>query len=438
MKIEKKTLTRIFVGVAFCIILYWILNETERVKNVIAVISGILSPFAIGAALAFILNVPMRFFEKKLNFMDNVGMRRTIALVITFAAIILVLVLVFNLLIPQITLTVQALVPKIVNFAKVVETNIMAFLQDNPDLKQWIFGSGALKELNLSSVIQQAVTMITNSVTTIAGGVVSAVGSISGALVDAVLGIVFGIYCLFRKEILARQGRRILYSFVPEGIADNIVRILRLTNLTFSNFISGQCLEAVILGGLFAFAMAIFRMPYIPLISVLIAITALIPIVGAFVGCILGAFFILVDSPILAVWFVVMFLVIQQFEGNLIYPRVVGTSIGLPGMWVLMAVAVGGDMMGITGMLIMIPLASVIYTLAREVTDYMLEKKNIPIEKLQDHPNEIPQGFKEKREHSKMMSNIKILNIPAFIRKHPVKPAVKNQDEQSERTEETK
>ena len=174
------------------------------------------------------------------------------------------------------------------------------------------------------------------------------------------------------------------------------------------------------------------------MIRVLIAITALIPIVGAFVGCILGAFFILVDSPILAVWFVVMFLVIQQFEGNLIYPRVVGTSIGLPGMWVLVAVAVGGDMMGITGMLIMIPLASVIYTLAREVTDYMLEKKNIPIEKLQDHPNEIPQGFKEKREHSKMMSNIKILNIPAFIRKHPVKPAVKNQDEQSERTEETK
>ena len=408
LKIEKKTLTRIFIGVACCIILYWILNETERVKNVIAVISGILSPFAIGAALAFIINVPMRFFEKKLSFMDNVGMRRTIALVITFAAIILVLVLVFNLLIPQITLTVQSLVPKIVNFAKVVETNIMAFLQDNPDLEQWIFGSGALKELNLSSVIQQAVTMITNSVTTIAGGVVSAVGSISGALVDAVLGIVFGIYCLYRKEILARQGRRILYSFVSEGIADNIVRILRLTNVTFSNFISGQCLEAVILGCLFAVVMAILKLPYIPLVSVIIAVTALIPVVGAFVGCIVGAFFILLNDPIQALTFIAMFLVLQQLENNLIYPRVVGTSIGLPGMWVLVAVTVGGEIMGVAGMLVMIPLASVLYTLGREFTDRRLEQRQIPTDKLEPKPiqeyrkpNRI-QERKKKRRLQKM------------------------------------
>lgn len=438
MKIEKKTLTRIFWGVLFCILLYWSLNQPERFKAVWGTVSAILSPFVIGAALAFIINVPMRSIEGKLGFISKPGLRRTVALLLTFAMIVLVLVLVFYLLIPQISLTVQTLIPKIVNFAKTIEQKLVAFLQNNPDLMQWFSTSTGLKEINFTSFIQQAITMISNSVTTIAGGVVSAVGSISGALVDAVLGIIFGIYCLFRKEILARQGRRLLYSFVSEGIADNIVRVLRLTNVTFSNFISGQCLEAVILGILFAVSMAFFQIPYIPLISVLIAVTALVPIVGAFVGCVLGAFFILVDSPIMAVWFVVMFLVLQQIEGNLIYPRVVGTSIGLPGMWVLVAVAVGGDLMGIPGMLIMIPLASVVYTLAREVTDYMLEKRNIPIDKLQDHPMEIPRGFVEKRENAKQMSKIKILNISAFIKKHPIKyTAEYAEDPTKEATKET-
>jgi predicted PurR-regulated permease PerM len=147
--------------------------------------------------------------------------------------------------------------------------------------------------------------------------------------------------------------------------------------------------------------MSIFGMPYMPLISVIIAITALVPIVGAFVGCILGAFFIVMVDPVLAFWFVIMFLALQQIEGNLIYPRVVGTSIGLPGMWVLVAVAVGGDLMGVGGMLIMIPLASVVYALLREFTNRRLEKREIPREKLQDQPQEIVSKFKEKRQKSK-------------------------------------
>jgi predicted PurR-regulated permease PerM len=163
---------------------------------------------------------------------------------------------------------------------------------------------------------------------------------LSTGIFNGVLSFVFALYCLARKEILARQGRRLLYAIVPEKIADEVVRILRMSNSTFSNFISGQCLEAVILGLMFTVCMTIFGMPYMPLVSVTIAVTALVPIVGAFVGCIVGAFFILIDSPILAFWFVIMFLILQQIEGNLIYPRVVGTSIGLPGMWVLVAVAV--------------------------------------------------------------------------------------------------
>ena len=179
---------------------------------------------------------------------------------------------------------------------------------------------------------------------------------------------------------------------------DEIIRVLRLVNSTFSNFISGQCLEAFILGCLFAVAMALFKMPYIPLVSVVIAVTALIPVVGAFVGCIVGAFFILVDDPLQALTFIAMFLVIQQLENNLIYPRVVGTSIGLPGMWVLVAVTVGGGIMGVGGMLLMIPLASVCYTLAREITDKRLAERNIPEEKLMDQPPELYSRFKQNRE----------------------------------------
>ena len=143
---------------------------------------------------------------------------------------------------------------------------------------------------------------------------------------------------------------------------------------------------------------AIFRMPYIPLVSVLVAVTAIIPVVGAFVGCIFGAFFILVDNPILAFWFVVMFLVLQQIEGNLIYPKVVGDSIGLPGMWVLLAVTVGGELFGIAGMFLMIPLVSVVYTLLREFTNARLEAKGIPADKLQDHPPELERKFGKKRK----------------------------------------
>jgi predicted PurR-regulated permease PerM len=180
---------------------------------------------------------------------------------------------------------------------------------------------------------------------------------------------------------------------------------MRLTNVTFGNFISGQCLEAVILGCLFAVAMAIFGMPYIPLVSVIIAVTALIPVVGAFVGCVVGAFFILVNDPIQALSFIALFLVLQQLENNLIYPRVVGTSIGLPGMWVLVSVTIGGEIMGVAGMLVMIPLVSVLYTLTREFTGKRLQERNIPEEKLLPQPMEIKsrrQKNKERKERIRM------------------------------------
>ena len=398
MEINKKTLRSIFWGVVGCILLYWILHETERLGSFLRTITGMLSPFVLGAGLAFILNVPVRAFERRLKAIKNQGLRRLIAIIMTFIFLVLVLAMVFWLLIPQISQTVQLLIPQLTAFFQSVERWVTNFLADNPQVMEWVTANTELEKFDWSGLIQKAVTMLGDSVSTIANGAFSAIGSVLGAAVNLVIGVVFALYCLFRKEILARQGRRILYSFLPEKVCDEIVRILRLTNSTFSNFLSGQCVEVCILGSLFAVTMLIFRMPYVPLVSVLVAVTAFIPVVGAFVGCILGAFFILVNNPVQAVWFVVMFLVLQQIENNMIYPRVVGTSIGLPGMWVLVAVAIGGEFMGVAGMFLMIPLASVAYTLMREITDKRLAKRGIDEEKLRDHPPELRSKFKEKRQ----------------------------------------
>ena len=401
MEISKKTLQRIFIGVASCILLYWLLHETERVKNVFTTLETLFAPFIIGAALAFILNVPMRSIERLLKKIPNPGARRILSIVLTLVALLLVLAFVFYMLIPQVGATVEALVAQLPVFFKQVQDRFNEYLLEHPDIMEWVTANTDLEKLDWNTILQKAGAILGNSLTAIANGAVSAIGSVTGAIVNLVIAIVFSFYCLSRKEILARQGRRVIYSILPEKFCDKLIRILRLTNSAFSGFISGQCVEACILGSMFAVTMAIFRMPYVPLVSVLIAVTALVPVVGAFVGCVLGAFFILVDNPLQAVWFVVIFQVLQQIENNMIYPRVVGTSIGLPGMWVLMAVTIGGNLMGVGGMLLMIPLASVAYTLAREFTDRRLKERNIPDEKVQDQPPELQSKFKEKRKASK-------------------------------------
>lgn len=387
MSIDKKTLHTIFFGAAGCILLYWVLHDIDMVLGLWNGFVDMLFPFLLGAGLAFILNVPMRGIESLMS--DDIkkpGARRLTAIILTFTAFILVITLVFLLLIPQIGSTVETLVPQILRFVDEVENQINAFLADNPQLMQWIYDNTGIQSIDWGSLAQQALGVVGDSLSTIFSGAVSAIGSITGAIVDLVVALVFALYCLARKETLARQGRKLLYAFLPELWADRIIRVLRLTNETFSNFLSGQCLEVCILGSMFAVSMWIFGMPYIPLVSVLVAVTAFIPVVGAFVGCILGAFFILVDDFFLAVGFVVMFLILQQIENNMIYPRVVGHSIGMPGMWVLVAVIIGGEIFGVAGMFLMIPMTSVIYTLLGEVTNTRLSQMEIDSEKLQFQP----------------------------------------------------
>ena len=398
MHIDKKMMHRLFFLGAGCILFAWLVLDTARVSELFAKIWELIAPFVIGAAIAFIFNVPMRAIENQLEGIRKRSIRRTFSILLTIAALVLVVTFVVELLVPQIRLTVQSLSQPIPAFVENTAAKLVVFMDENPELKAIVLDTLHLESIEWSSVLKQMLTMVTDGISSLMGGAVNVIGNLTGIVVNTVISIVFAIYCLSRKEILARQGRRILYSFLSEHHADEVIRIFRLTNVTFSNFISGQCLEAVILGCLFAVVMAILKMPYIPLVSVVIAVTALIPVVGAFVGCIVGAFFILVNDPIQALSFVAMFLVLQQIEGNLIYPRVVGTSIGLPGMWVLVAVTVGGELMGVGGMFVMIPLASVVYALAREITDKRLAERNIPLEKLQDQPMIIKSQFQQNRE----------------------------------------
>jgi predicted PurR-regulated permease PerM len=396
-KATKKALWGIFGLVVGGILLYWLLHDREQVSGILSTLKGIFSPFIIGAVLAFILNVPMRAIESKLGKIKKPVLRRLVAVILATIAVLLVIALVFVLLIPQLADTVANLVPKLQNFFLNMEDNIDKLLENNPDLMNWVYANTDLENFDWGSLAETAVTAVGNSVSSLLSGAISALGSIFSALVNFVISIVFAYYCLFQKENLARQGRKLLYAFLPERVADHAVRIMRLSNSTFSNFLSGQCLEVCILGCLFAIAMAIFGMPYIPLVSVLIAITAFIPVVGAWIGCVFGAFFIMVEDPMLAVWFVIMFIIIQQIENNVIYPRVVGTSIGLSGMWVLLAVSMGGALMGVIGMFLMIPIVSVLYTLTREITNKRLSHKHIDSHKLMHQLPELRSRLKWRK-----------------------------------------
>lgn len=409
MHIDKKTLRHIFYGAAGCIILYWLLNDIGKVKAVFRFFWNIVSPFAIGAGIAFVLNVPMRGIERYLEGVKKDGLRRTLALVLTLILIALVLFLTIRLLVPQIIETVEKLIAQLPVFFEGVLDAGEKFINDNPDLLKWLEKNTDFENMDWSGLVDKAVDFLGGSVSAILTRAWKAIGTLYSGIFNGVIAFVFAVYCLARKEILARQARRLMYAFLPEKFCDRTVRIMRLTNKTFSNFISGQCLEACILGSMFAIAMLIFRMPYIPLVSVLIAITALVPIVGAFVGCALGAFFIFVNDPMLALWFIVMFLVIQQIENNVVYPKVVGTSVGLPGMWVLLAVTVGGELLGVAGMFMMIPLFSVLYSILRDVTTQRLEKRQIDSEKLKIQPPEVRNRLVEAHKRGRHKRQLKRL-----------------------------
>lgn len=341
-------------------------------KEVLAVAKlfvGMLTPFLVGAAMAFVLNLPARFIEQKLlkkwNNPKQAGLKRGLSILLAIVFIIALLVFVILTVVPQLGRTLMELGTVVPAFFKKVYADVEAFMAEYPQLKEYF---AALEGVNIdwNSIISYVTAFLKSGVSSIVSSTVLFAGNLAGIIFDGVIAFVFAIYILSGKEKLGRQVKKVLHAYLPEKGYNMTLKVIALCNQNFARFISGQCLEAVILGTMFVVCMTIFRMPYAVLVGVLIAFTALIPIVGAFIGCVVGAFLILMVSPVKALIFVIMFLVLQQLEGNLIYPRVVGNSVGLPAIWVLVAVSVGGSMFGVVGMLVFIPLMSTLYALLRE------------------------------------------------------------------------
>ncbi|MCI9121996.1 MAG: AI-2E family transporter [Oscillibacter sp.] len=337
---------------------------------------GVLSPFLLGGAIAFVLNVPMRVIE---NHLPGRRLRRPLALVLTLAAVLGVLALAFCVIGPGIGEALGSISGQIPAAVRRLEKQLQELERFLPQLQMY----AESLEIDWNALTRRVMSVMQSW----GSGLLSSGGGLIGGVVSGlskfVIGLIFAFYVLLQKEKLSRQARQIFYALLPERWADETLSVIRLAGRTFSSFLSGQCVEAVILGTLFAVSMTLFRLPYALLIGVLIALTALIPIVGAFIGCMVGALLIAVTNPWQALWFVVLFLVLQQIEGNLIYPHVVGSSVGLPSIWVLAAVTLGGKLMGIAGMLFFIPLCSVLYALFRSYVKKRLRERSVPPQKWQ-------------------------------------------------------
>lgn len=377
----KSLLLVVCGGVAF----YCGLQHLGVVAGAVVWLLGILSPFVLGGAIAFVLNVPMRAIERHLfpNRRRLTRLRRPLALVLTLVALTGVLTLAFCVIGPGIKDAVMSIATQVPDAFDRLYQRLLGLEQYLPQIKDLV-GDLAIDWKSLSQKALSLAQSWGGSLISSGGGLM--VGVVSGVS-TFVIGLIFSFYILLQKEKLARQGRQVLYGLLPLKQADRALEVLRLAERTFSNFLSGQCVEACILGTLFVIAMTIFRMPYALLVGVLIALTALIPIVGAFIGCAVGALLIAITDPWKALAFIILFLVLQQIEGNLIYPHVVGSSVGLPSIWVLAAVTLGGKLMGVGGMLFFIPLCSVLYALFRDFVKGRLADKKVPARKWRDPPS---------------------------------------------------
>lgn len=272
---------------------------------------------------------------------------------------------------PQLVETVMSLQYSIPAFLEQVRVMAEDLFAQNPEILEYINSV----QIDWKAYMEQMITFLSSGAGTVLSSTFAAAMSIVNGVTTFVIGLVFAIYILLQKETLGRQFIKLGRAFLPDATTDYLLRLFKLTSDTFTNFLTGQCVEAVILGTMFFVTLTVLRLPYALLIGVLIAFTALIPVFGAFIGCVIGAFLMLVANPLDAAIFVVVFLILQQIEGNLIYPHVVGNSVGLPSIWVLVAVTIGGSAMGIIGMLIFIPVCSVFYAVLREVVYKRLEQK---------------------------------------------------------------
>lgn len=366
----KKNIILIITYIALII---FVLVNFEKILSILGYIINIFSPFIFGAIVAFVLNVLVNFIERKLfgkvKKKTWLKIKRPLSIAISVVLVIFIIVFIMNLLIPQLKNSVSLFTDSLPTYKEDIINIMNKFNLEETTIK------------NVSDYLDNFGKVITDYIKGNSKDVITVTTEVATSLIaiisKAVIAIVFAIYIIAQKETLKRQFNKLMSAYLKPRTVNRINKYASMANTTFSNFVTGQCLEALIFGSLCFLGMLILRLPYATTIAVLLGFTALIPVFGAFIGTFLGAFLILMISPIKAIIFVVFILVLQQIEGNLIYPKVVGKSVGLPGIWVLLSVTIGASVGGILGMLIATPLCSLLYILLRQAVNDRINSNKI-------------------------------------------------------------
>lgn len=369
---SNKTKRQIMEIIIFAGIVLWVVFNYKLFIDLVCFSFNLIMPLIVGLAIAFIINVPMKQIERKIFKIDkrkHKKLVRVISLILSLVLIFGIIGLILFLIIPELVqavVTISNSIPKNFNWIN----DLLAKLEDlYPSLEEYI------GEIDVKSIVNTSVSQAGNIVSVI-------VGFLSGMISRIVIffiGFILSIYILLDKEKLVRQVKKLIRAFFNDKICLNIVKIVKLSNTTFTNFITGQCLDACLTGFLLFVILSILKLPYALILGVLFAITALIPYIGAFITLFVGVVLIGVSNPIGALWYVIVFFALQQFDDNVTHPRIVGKSVGLPALWALLAVLIGGSVFGLIGIIISIPVSSVLYTLLKDYVNYRISKKNAKI-----------------------------------------------------------
>ncbi|MBQ5315200.1 MAG: AI-2E family transporter [Oscillospiraceae bacterium] len=393
MKITWKTCLKIGITL---FLLYIAIAFWDNISGLLSAVFAAAFPILIGGAIAYVINIPMTFYEKhyfpKKNGKFFTVTRRPVCMTAAFLTVIAVMVIVVWLIIPKLGECVSVIVAK---FPALFEKALL-FAKSLDVMPEDIINS--LSEIDWQSKLTDMIGTITSGVGNVVGGVISVVAGVFSGIVTVLLSIIFSIYILATKDNLRIGGTKLLNRYASEKWNKRISYVLSVLDECFHSYIVGQCTEALILGGLCTLGMLIFGFPYALMIGALVAFTALIPVAGAYIGAGVGAFMILTESPVKALLFLVFIVVLQQLEGNIIYPKVVGTSMGLPGIWVLAAVTIGGGIFGVLGMLLGVPIAAAVYRIIGDdvkKAEVVPVAETVPTEKVEEKTSE------EKAEENK-------------------------------------
>lgn len=385
MREKKQTIRTILGIIVFTVLFIYLINNISFLVKLLSMLWSLLFPFVLGCGIAFVINIPMRSIENSLFKKEKSRLykiKRPVSMIIAYLFALLVVALVIFVVVPEVADTIASIKDKLPGFIEEAKIWALKYTEKFPDVAKLI--------TDFEPDLNQIGNIFKDNGSTIITTTVSIFSSIIGTIVNVVVGIVFSFYILVQKEKLAKQAKMVSYAVLKESAADELMVFCKIANTTFSKFFSCQFREGIILGSMFMIAMTVFGFPYPLTIGVLIAFTALIPVFGAFIGLFIGSFLILVEAPGYLLWFIILFFVMQFIENYFIYPKLVGGDIGLSAIWVLLAVVVGGDLMGVVGMLVFIPLASVMYAYVRSIIYRKLKKKKIDVDKKQVPDNVMP------------------------------------------------